>query len=108
MSIGNKGFLVKPGDVDPDMVSLSHLALVVFVVTTVAVWYYYTRFADEEIKLGANAPTLAAVAGNTDPLTDALKQQGTSDEVGDIESDLNATNLNDLDRELDDINAAFR
>lgn len=108
MSIGGKGFLVKPGDVDPDIVGLSRLALFVFVVTTVAVWYYYARFTDEEIKLGANAPTLAAVALNTDPLTDALKQQGTSDEVGNIESDLNATNLNDLDRELDGINAALR
>lgn len=33
-----------------------------------------------------------------DTVTDALKKQGTSDDITSIEADLNATNLNNLDQ----------
>lgn len=37
-----------------------------------------------------------------------IKEQGSSDEVGDIEADLNATNLDNLDAELGDIDAELQ
>ena len=52
-----------------------------------------------------NAPT----AGNSteDQATAGLEQQSSSDDVNSIEADLNATNLNDLDKEFGDIEASF-
>jgi len=37
--------------------------------------------------------------------TTALEEQGTSDEISDIEADLNATDLSDIDKELTDIDS---
>lgn len=42
-------------------------------------------------------------AAEVDEGTAALEEQGTSDEVSEIEADLNATDLSDIDKELTDI-----
>lgn len=47
---------------------------------------------------------ISAVPGGEDTTT-ALETQGTSDEVAVIDTDLQATDLNNLDAELDDIDA---
>lgn len=47
--------------------------------------------------------TVQNISGSGDELTDALNSQSDSDEINDIESDLNSTYLDDLDNELDDI-----
>jgi len=49
--------------------------------------------ADEGIELPSDS----------DPLIDELQQVNSSDEVSDIEADLSATNLDDLDAALDGI-----
>ena len=49
--------------------------------------------ADEGIELPSDS----------DPLIDELQQVSSSDEVSDIEADLSATNLDDLDAALDGI-----
>ena len=100
-------FLVSASEVNPAMANLSRLALIVFVIVTISVWYYYTRYTADETKLGSSS-SLPAGAENRDPSAEALRNQGASDEVGAIESDLNSTDLNDLDRELGNINAALR
>ncbi len=46
------------------------------------------------------SPTPTAVE---DESTAALEEQGTSDEIWEIEADLNATDLSDLDKEVQDI-----
>lgn len=61
----------------------------VVIVVLVAVWRFW------------QAP---AAPGGEDTTT-ALETQGTSDEVVAIDADLQATDLNDLDAEVDDINA---
>lgn len=47
------------------------------------------------------------IAAQADASLDALSEQGTSDEVDSIEEDLNLTDLDDLDAELDNIDAEF-
>ena len=42
-------------------------------------------------------------AKETDEYTASLQNVGVSDEVADIENDLNSTNINDLDREVSDV-----
>lgn len=56
------------------------------------------------------APTLtptptptATPAAKVDEDTVALEEQGTSDEISEIEADLNATDLTEIDKELTDI-----
>lgn len=86
----------------------SWIALVVFVLIAAGVWYYYAYYyinvSQTEGPQGYSLPPRATV---DDSSTLSLQQQGTSDEVGDIENDLNATDLNNLDRELSDIEAQF-
>ena len=43
-----------------------------------------------------------------DAQTEALRMQGTSDEVGSIEADLQATNLNDIDAGISDVDAEIQ
>lgn len=45
----------------------------------------------------------ASPSAEVDEETTALEEQGTSDEISEIEADLNATNLSDIDKELTDI-----
>jgi len=42
-------------------------------------------------------------AAEIDEETAALEEQGTSDEISEIEADINATELSDIDKELTDI-----
>lgn len=44
------------------------------------------------------------ILSETDAVTDSLKNQGTSNKISDIETDLNSTDLNNLDKELENIN----
>ena len=47
------------------------------------------------------------VAEEVDEQTSALKGQGSSDELEDIETDLEATDLSGIDQELEDIDSEF-
>jgi len=50
------------------------------------------------------SPTpMASPSAELDEDTTALEEQGTTDEISEIEADLNATDLSDIDQELTDI-----
>ena len=75
--------------------------IVVAVIVIGGIYFWMTRSGEtpstETSPLGQTVPP--------DQETAALLNQGTSDEISDIEKDLNATNLNNLDAGMDDINA---
>lgn len=50
-----------------------------------------------------DAQTPEEIATQSDPQTQSLKQQGSSDDIESIENDLEATQLNNLDAELEDM-----
>lgn len=78
--------------------------MVVFMAIVAGVWYYYAYYYNDVSKSeGPQDYSLPPRTAVSDASTLSLGKQGISDEVGDIESDLNATDLNDLDRELSDI-----
>jgi hypothetical protein len=54
---------------------------------------------------GLNDMTADEIRNAEDQATIQLQNQGTSDEVSDIEVDLNGTKLNNLDSELKNINS---
>src|SRR3989344_3245973 len=75
--------------------------IVVAVIVIGGIYFWMTRSGEtpstETSPLGQTVPP--------DQETAALLNQGTSDEISDIENDLNATNLNNLDAGMNDINA---
>ncbi|MEK7500732.1 MAG: hypothetical protein AAB642_01245 [Patescibacteria group bacterium] len=73
------------------------IVLIGIVVAIVFGFYYWPNIKPAE------APVNTEEFNQPDAATQALEQATTSDEVADIEQDLNATDLSDLDRELSDI-----
>lgn len=74
--------------------------IVVAVIVIGGIYFWMTRSGE--------TPTATSPLGQTvtpDQETAALLNQGTSDEISDIEKDLNATNLNNLDAGMNDIDA---
>lgn len=65
--------------------------IVALVVVLAVAWYYYAYYRAPGAPTGEDAATLK------------LEQQSSSDELGAIDQDLNATSLEGLDRELSDI-----
>ena len=88
----------------------SWLAVIALAVIAVGFWYYYAYYGSVSPDLGGGAA--AAVPRRPEPPKDEAttmlqQQQSSSDAVSDIESDLNATDLNGLDRELSDIESGL-
>jgi len=75
-------------------------SVIVIVVLVLGGLYFLGKKVSEE---GVFAPEPEAIQNAPDKVTDALQEQGTSDEIADIEKDLDATILDELDAELKDI-----
>ena len=98
--------LMEPGPEQEGAVPQKNVTIVVVlavIVVVLALMYMW----------GSKLPTAEtlppAPLPETDPQTENLRQVGTADDVGAIEADLNATDLNDLDSDLstmeDELNA---
>lgn len=66
-----------------------------------AAFYVWPQGNGEQAATEETAGDVAAEA--TDEYTASLQNVGVSDEVADIENDLNGTNVDDLDREVLDV-----
>jgi len=55
-------------------------------------------------KEAQEATTADKILAEPDPIIDSFKKQGASDKVSDIEKDINSTELNNLDKEIQNIN----
>ena len=74
-------------------------AVIIVVVLVLGGLYFWGQKIAQE-----GAPQTAdEILEAPDETLESLEQQGTSDEIPDIEADLNATNLEELDVELRDI-----
>lgn len=73
---------------------VSLIIVIIVILVVLAFVIFYLRDSD-----------LGSLPGLSNQMNDVqkLEQQGTSDEVATIEQDLAATNLNNLDKELDSI-----
>ena len=87
------------------LITVAAIALIIFL-AIVSYFLYSPR-----IPPGAEGPAPTPVTSGTPTPADAeaaaLLQQSPSDDIADIERDLNATDLSNLDRELGDIDAAL-
>jgi len=79
-------------------------AIIIVIILAVGGLYYWGKQINERQVTVNDAMTAEEIANNPDARTEILGAQGSSDEVLDIEADLDATNLEGLDAELDAIN----
>lgn len=97
------------GDAEPKKLETSWIGLAVLLLLAGLVWSYYTYSnSDFGVNLVNYAPRRSKSVEISDPATTMLEKQDTSDGVSAIEQDLNATDLNGLDKELTDIDAEFQ
>ncbi len=73
--------------------------IIIVLVLTLGGFYFY----GDQLNRKNEVMTPEEIVNTSDEATLNLKQQGTSDEINSIETDLNATDLNNLDKELQDI-----
>ena len=72
---------------------------IIIIVLIVGGIYFWSTAVDRD-KETRQLPTIQS-GGETDAIVNQLNTQGISDEVADIEADLNLTDLENLDSELD-------
>ncbi|MFY9493178.1 MAG: hypothetical protein WAP55_01755 [Minisyncoccia bacterium] len=73
----------------------------VVVVAIAVAFYVWPKSSGEEAAVPESTESM--VAEETDEYTASLQNVGISDEVSDIENDLKGTNVDDLDREVLDV-----
>jgi len=79
---------------------LAGIAIIIIVLIAGGI-YFWSITVDKNGKVD-QLPTIQS-GGETDAIVNQLNTQGTSDEVTDIEADLNTTDLENLDSELNDL-----
>ena len=91
------------GEEKPVQKSMAIIAVLAVVVVVLALVYMWGISA-ENAKAPSDMPSADLPAlPNDDVKTDSLKQVSTSDDISDIEKDINSTDLDNLDTELDQV-----
>lgn len=83
----------------PEKKPIGPLVAVIVILALIVVgglYFLKTRSVQKTYTPPEISPTV--VQPKTDSVTDSLKQQSSSDNLSSIESDLNATNLNNIDQ----------
>ena len=73
--------------------------VIIVVLFIIGGYYYWTTQVDR----GSTQTQESVISPETASIIESLQTQGTTDEISDIEDDLNSTDLENLDAELDDI-----
>ncbi len=82
------------------------VAIIAVLLIVLGLIYYYgasTAEIEEPLSQEEAQEIIAQIENEPDAIAESLQQQGESDEIGAIEDDLDATMLDDLDKELEDI-----
>ncbi len=98
------------GNMPTGVKKTSWIALAVFVILTAGFVYYYFFYAWQGGTPETNPDTqpVRRMMVEEDNATMMLQDQSASDDLNDIEKDLNATDLNSLDKETADINSLLQ
>lgn len=80
--------------------SLIGVAIIIIVLVAGGIYFWSTAVGRD--RGSDQLPTIQS-GGEVDAIVNQLNSQGTSDEVADIEADLNTTGLDNLDSELSDL-----
>ncbi|MCL5019007.1 MAG: hypothetical protein M1426_00815 [Patescibacteria group bacterium] len=109
--------VVTPGPVQENLPNkpktILYLLIVLVIIATIAslgvILFNYSKPSTPVSQVTATPTAVAALPTPTmaaeDPATQKLTSQGTSDEIADIEKDLNNTDLTNIDKEVGDINS---
>lgn len=88
---------------EKSMGALIGSVIVIAVIVIGGIYFWMTRSGESTAPATTETPSLGQTVA-PDQETAALLNQGTSNEVSDIEKDLNATNFDNLDAGMNDIN----
>jgi len=83
----------------------SIIAIIVIVVIIIIGGLYFWGQTVNDDTMGSKDTIAEEIASTPDATTEALKQQGGSDAISDIDADLNSTDFGDFDAELQEIDA---
>ena len=79
--------------------------IIIVIIIIGGLYFWGQRLTETDPTL--SGPTAEEIAAEEDTELMNLQKQSSSDAIADIESDLNATNLESLDTELDNIDLSF-
>ena len=83
------------------------IAIIVVIIIFGGLYYWGAQISRQEVKEGQENLTAEQIENQADPTTQQLQIQSTSDEIADIEADLDTTDLENLDQELENIDLEF-
>ncbi|MBL7045167.1 MAG: hypothetical protein ISR98_01025 [Parcubacteria group bacterium] len=79
------------------------IAIIVVIIIFGGLYYWGGKINNEELRQAQENTTPEEILNQQDTSVESLQVQSTSDEITDIEADLNLTDLDDLDAELGNI-----
>ncbi len=83
------------------------IAIIVIIIIFGGLYYWGAQINTQEIKDEQESLTAEQIESQEDLSVKQLETQSTSDEIADIETDINATDLENLDQELENIDLEF-
>lgn len=83
------------------------IAIIVVIIIFGGLYYWGAQINKQEAKDLQESLTAEQIESQEDTAVEQLEVQSQSDEVADIETDLNATDLENLDQELENIDLEF-
>lgn len=79
------------------------IAIIVVIIIFGGLYYWGGKINNQELRNAQESVTAEEILNQQDPSLESLQVQSTSDEIADIEADLDLTDLENLDAELGNI-----
>ena len=81
------------------------IAIILVIIIFGGLYYWGGQISNQKLREQQENVTAEEILNQEDVILERLRIQETSDEIIDIEADLDVTDLNDLDKELENIDA---
>jgi uncharacterized protein HemX len=81
------------------------IAIIVVIIIFGGLYYWGGKINNQELRNAQESVTAEEILNQQDASVESLQVQSTSDEIADIETDLDLTDLENLDAELGNIDA---
>lgn len=83
------------------------IAIIVVIIIFGGLYYWGAQINKQDARNHQESLSAQQIENEADPATQQLQTQSQSDEIVDIETDLNTTDLENLDQELENIDLEF-
>jgi uncharacterized protein HemX len=83
------------------------IAIIVVILIFGGLYYWGAQISKQDANVEQESLTTEQIENQEDQIIEQLQIQNTSDNVADIEADLNATDLENIDQDLENIDLEF-